>query len=162
MGEIAAFYGPAGPAAGLEGVAAIPASVRTSAGGFGGSWYYDFRRGGFAALQRQPRKDKGIRKALSPEAAQALLEMRRQHPNLKIKVIVRQLLDQGVLPAGAFSLPSVYRLLAEHGLDSRGLKNNPHLPNAPSGPTKSFECALANELWMTDLMFGPTLRLHCH
>jgi transposase InsO family protein len=44
-------------------------------------------------------------------------------------------------------------------LDSRGLKNNPHLPNAPSGPTKSFECALANELWMTDLMFGPTLRL---
>jgi putative transposase len=33
------------------------------------------------------------------------------------------------------------------------------LPPPASGPTKAFECALANELWMTDMMFGPTLKL---
>lgn len=123
-------------------------------------WYYQFRAQGFSALQRQPRKDKGTRKALGPEAGQALLDLRRQHPTLKIKVLVRQLLDQGTLQAGTFSLPSVYRFLAEHGLDSRAIKRQPQLTLPLSaGPTKAFECALANELWMTDMMFGPSLHL---
>jgi transposase InsO family protein len=120
------------------------------------SWYYLWRHQGFDALRRQPRKDKGARKALSPEACQALLEWRQKHPQLKIKVLVRQLLDQGTLQAGTFSLPSVYRLLAAHQLDARSLLHN---PPAPGGPTKAFECALANDLWMTDMMFGPTLKL---
>ena len=42
------------------------------------SWYYLLHHQGFAALQRQPRKDKGSRKALSPEACQALVEWRRK------------------------------------------------------------------------------------
>ncbi len=121
------------------------------------SWYYLWRHQGFDALQRQPRKDKGSRKALSPEACQALLEWRQKYPQLTIKVLVRQLLDQGILQPGTFSLPSVYGFLAAHQLDARSLKRNP--PTAPSGPTKAFECALANQLWMTDLMFGPTLKL---
>jgi putative transposase len=120
------------------------------------SWYYRWRNQGFDALHRQPRKDKGARKALSPEACQAILELRQQYPQLKIKVLVRQLLEQGTLQAGTFSLPSVYRLLAAHQLDTRGIKHQ--LP-APGGPTKAFECALANQLWMTDMMFGPTLKL---
>lgn len=123
-------------------------------------WYYQFDAHGFSALQRQPRKDKGTRKALGPEAGQALLELRRQQPQLKVKVLVRQLLDQGTLQSGTFSLPSVYRFLAEHGLDSRSIKHPVPLTLPLSGgPTKAFECALANELWMTDMMFGPSLKL---
>lgn len=123
-------------------------------------WYYQFCAQGFSALQRQPRKDKGTRKALGPEAGQALLDLRRQHPQLKIKVLVRQLVDQGTLQAGTFSLPSVYRFLAQHGLDSRSIKHQPQLVLPLSGgPTKAFECALANEVWMTDMMFGPSLKL---
>ena len=120
------------------------------------SWYYLLRNQGFEALQRQPRKDKGSRKALSPEACQALREGRQKYPPLKIKVLVRQLLEQGTLQPGTFSLPSVYRFLAAYQLDARSLKHN---PPAPNGPTKAFECALANQLWMTDMMFGPTLKL---
>ncbi len=121
------------------------------------SWYYLWRDQGFAALHRQPRSDKGSRKALSPEACQALLEARQQHLQLTTKLLVRQLTEQGILQAGTFSLSSVYRLLAAHQLDAHSLKHHPVLP--PSGPTKAFECALANQLWMTDLMYGPTLRL---
>jgi transposase InsO family protein len=120
------------------------------------SWYYLLRHQGFDALHRQPRSDKGTRKALSPEACQAIVELRQQYPQLKIKVLVRQLLDKGVLQPGTFSLPSVYRLLAAHQLDAHSIKHN---PPPQGGPTKAFECALANELWMTDLMYGPTLRL---
>jgi transposase InsO family protein len=119
------------------------------------NWYYVLRHQGFAALRRQPRKDKGTRKALSPEAAQAIMDLRRQYPQLKIKLVVRQLVEKGVLQPGTFSLPSVYRLLAAHQLDARSLKHSP----PQGGPTKAFECALANELWMTDMSYGPTLRL---
>lgn len=120
------------------------------------SWYYLLRHQGFDALHRQPRKDKGSRKALSPEACQALLEWRPKYPQLTIKVLVRQLINQGTLQLGTFSLPSVYRFLAAHQLDARSIKHN---PPAQGGPTKAFECALANDLWMTDMMFGPTLKL---
>lgn len=121
------------------------------------SWYYLLRNQGFDALHRHPRKDKGSRKALSPEACQALLEWRQKYPQLTIQVVVRQLVEKGTLQTGAFSLPSVYRFLASHQLDARSLKRNPLSPQ--SGPTKAFECALANQLWMTDMMFGPTLKL---
>lgn len=121
------------------------------------SWHYAYLVQGFEALKRQPRKDKGSRKALSPEACQALLELRREHPALSIKVIVRQLIEKGVLQSGTFSLPSVYRFLAAHQMDAHSFKHN--RPSPQSGPTKAFECALANDLWMTDIMFGPTLRL---
>jgi len=52
-------------------------------------------------------------------------------------------------PPGRHLQPaSVYRFLAEHGLDSRG-DQAPTATALPlrSGPTKAFECALANELW---------------
>ena len=121
------------------------------------SWYYLLRNQGFDALQRHPRKDQGSRKALSPEACQALVAWRQKYPQLTVKAVVRQLLEQGTLAPGTFSLPSVYRLMAAHHLDARSLKANPS--SAYAGPTKAFECALTNQLWMTDMMFGPTLRL---
>jgi transposase InsO family protein len=121
------------------------------------TWYYLLRNQGFDALHRQARKDKGSRKALSPEACQSLLEWRQKYPQLTIKVVVRQLIEKGILQSGAFSLPSVYRFLAAHQLDARSIKRNP--PSPLGGPTKAFECALANQLWMTDMMFGPTLKL---
>lgn len=122
-------------------------------------WLYSMRKEGFGALCRTPRQDKGTRKALSPAACEALLQWRQEHPQIKVRVLVRQLLEQGVLEPGTFSMPSVYRLLSEHGLDPRSLRNNPQYPSgALSGPTKCFECALSNELWMTDMMFGPTLK----
>jgi len=119
-------------------------------------WYYDWCHQGFEALHRQPRSDKGSRKALSPEQCEALIEGRKKYPELKIKVLVRQLVEQAVLQTGSFSMPSVYRLLAEHQLDAHSFKP---APPPSGGPTKAFECALANELWMTDMMFGPTLKL---
>jgi transposase len=88
-------------------------------------WYYAHRAGGFAALQRKARSDKGRRKALSPEARQALQQLRLEHPQLKVQALVRRLTEQGLLCPGPFSLPSVYRFLAEEGLDRRSLKRAP-------------------------------------
>jgi len=76
-----------------------------------------------------------------------------QQPSLPISVLVRQLEQSGVLQPGTFGLSSVYRLLVNQWLD------RPRLTAEGSGPTKAFETELANALWMSDVMDGPTLRV---
>ena len=121
------------------------------------SWYYLLRNQGFDALQRQPRKDKGTRKALSPEACQAIAGTASA---------VSSTQDQG---AGAPTRRERHRSSRAPSacLRCTGCWPPTSWTPAPSnitlppqgGPTKAFECALANELWMTDMMFGPTLKL---
>jgi putative transposase len=119
-------------------------------------WLYRFQHGHFAALYDQVRSDKGHQRALDPAATEALLKLRRQHPELTLRALTQELLRQGVLQAGAFSYSSLQRRLAEAGLDRRSLKAGSALL---SGPTKAFELPLPNMLWMADGMHGPVLKL---
>ena len=80
-------------------------------------WLYEWRAQGFGALERQSRRDKGVSRALSPQAAGAIVKLRLQHPSLAISTLVHQLEQSGGLQPGNFSLSSVYRLLAREGLD---------------------------------------------
>jgi len=118
-------------------------------------WYYQYQRGQFGALQPKVRKDKGQLKALSPTAVEALLALRRQYPDLTVRHLAQQLVQAGHLLEGHFSLVSLHRQLARHGLDRQSLKRGV----LSSGPTKAFEVALANQLWMADAMQGITLKL---
>jgi putative transposase len=118
-------------------------------------WYYAYRVGGFAALEPQPRLDKGQSRALSPAAAAALVALRRQHPQVHVATLRRQLEAQVVIEPGSVSLTTLYRYLKTHGLDPRTLKASGGA--TLSGPTKPFEFAHANQLWMADGMHGPRL-----
>lgn len=119
-------------------------------------WYYAYRQGGFDALRLRERADKGKAKALSPETCEALVNARKEHPNLNITSLLRQLDSAGVIPPGSVSISTIYRLFAQMGLDKRTMRT---LANTiKNGPTKAFEFAFANQLWMTDAMTGPTLR----
>lgn len=120
-------------------------------------WYYGYRRHKFAALQSQPRSDKGKTKALDPAAVEALLKLRREHPALTVKALTAELLRQGVLQSGTFSASTILRRLAAAGLDRQSLRAGSGLLG--SGPTKAFELPLPNLLWMADCMHGPTLKL---
>ena len=115
-------------------------------------WLYEYRAGGFAALKRQSRRDKGQLRALPPEDIQAIIKLRLSQPALPVSALVRQLLAQGVLEPGTFSMPTVCRVLRREGLD------RPRLLAETNGPTKAFETELPNMLWMADIMDGPTLR----
>ena len=83
-------------------------------------WLYEWRAQGFGALERQSRRDKGLSKAISPQAAEAIIKLRLQQPSLAISTLVRQLEQGGVLQPGTFSLSSVYRLLVSQGLVGPG------------------------------------------
>ena len=118
-------------------------------------WLYEFRAQGFCALARAVRSDKDAARALSAGEIQALTKLRIAQPSLPVTALVRQLLGEGALRPGAFSMPSVYRALRRAGLDRPGLVA---AQAGPHGPTKAFETELANDLWMTDAMEGPVLR----
>ncbi len=118
-------------------------------------WLYRFQRGGFAALYDQVRSDRGQRRALDPAATEALLNLRRQHPELTLPALSVELLRQGVLQPGTFSFSTLQRRLADAGLDRRSVKAGAAVL---SGPTKAFELPLPNMLWMADGMHGPTLK----
>ncbi len=120
------------------------------------AWVYRFDHGQFAALHDQPRRDRGQTRALDPAATQALLNLRRLHPQLTLPALVQELLRQGVLQHGAFSYSTLQRRLAAAGLDRRSLRAGAALIG---GPTKAFELPLPNLLWMADAMYGPTLKL---
>lgn len=124
-------------------------------------WYYQHQQKGFEALVPKTRSDKGQTRALSPEAREALLTLRREHPGLQVTALVEQLEKQGILQAGSYHLASVYRLLERHGLDRQKLRALAQSGQAgnPNGPTKAFEVAHANVLWMADVMYGPVLSI---
>lgn len=115
-------------------------------------WYYQYRHNGFEQLHNQRRSDKGQLRRLSPEAIDALLQMRRARPDLYVITLLRQLERQGTIAPGSVSLSTIYRTLRANGLDKASIK-----AAGTAGPTKAFEVSWANQLWMTDGMWGPSL-----
>jgi transposase InsO family protein len=119
-------------------------------------WYYRHQRHGFEALVPKTRSDKGQTRALSPEAQDAVLNLRREHPGLKVTVLIGHLEKQGILEAGTYNPACIYRLLERNGLDRQKLRALAQSGN-PHAPTKAFEVPNSNVLWMADVMYGPTL-----
>lgn len=118
-------------------------------------WYYHYRRGKFGALQAVPRSDRGVSKAMAPEAVEALRQLRREHPKLTVRALAAELTRKGVLAAGSVSDSTLQRRLTEAGLDRQSLRAG---AGVMGGPTKAFEVPLPNLLWMADCMYGPTLQ----
>jgi len=117
-------------------------------------WYYHYREHGLAGLENIPRKDKGHVRALSPETLEAFLALRRAQPELYATTLLRELEEPGVLAPRSVSISTLYRALARAGLDRRSLRAGSAVLK---GPTKAFEFSWANQLWMTDGMWGPSL-----
>lgn len=117
-------------------------------------WYYRYRHNGFEHLASQPRSDRGKGRRLSPEATDRLLAMRREKPDLYVATLLRQLEREGAIEPGSTSLTTIYRTLRSHGLDKASMK-----ASGPAGPTKAFELSWANQLWMSDGMWGPSVAL---
>jgi transposase InsO family protein len=117
-------------------------------------WYYAYRHHGLAGLEDIPRKDKGHVRALAPETVEAFLTLRRAQPQVHATTLLRQLEAQGVLAPRGVSMSTLYRALAREGLDRRSLKAGSAVVG---GPTKAFEFSWANQLWMSDGMWGPAV-----
>lgn len=113
-------------------------------------WWYDFKKGGFDALQPAIRSDLGKNRALDEATAAWVLEQVAKNPSVKFKVLYRHWKQQGrALP----SVSVLYRFLRRNGYDRKSLRSG----RLETGPTKAFEAPAVNDLWMVDFSPGPTL-----
>lgn len=108
-------------------------------------WALRYRRGGFAALAPQPRRDRGQSRALTPQLAELIERLKRENPHRTGTTLLRELAL--VSTVGTVSPSTLYRFLKQRGLTERQLLT--------PVPRKKFEAEFSNQLWQSDLLFGP-------
>jgi transposase InsO family protein len=108
-------------------------------------WALRYRRGGFAALAPQPRSDRGQLRALTPQLAELIERLKRENPHRTGTTLLREL--SLVSTVGTVSPSTLYRFLKQRGLTERQLLAPP--------ARKKFEAEFSNQLWQSDLLFGP-------
>ena len=115
-------------------------------------WLKDYRRGGFDALMPKGRADRGQSRALPQALADALISLKDEQPALSIPQLIRAVRESGAAPESLpLPLSTVHRLLSRAGL----------MHKASSEPStqdrRRFAFAYAGELWMSDVMHGPSV-----
>jgi putative transposase len=131
----------------------IPGSTRTRvAAETLRDWLKRYRRGGFEALLPKPRADRGQSRSLPPEVVDVLLEIKEDNPKLSVQLVIREARKHSEVPED-LPLPAstVHRLLERHGLMDKA--------QGESGDAdrRRFAFAHAGELWMSDVMHGPSV-----
>jgi transposase len=134
---------------------AIPGSTRTRvAEETIRDWLKCYRRGGFEALLPKPRADRGQSRSLPPEVADALLDVKEGNLALSVQLIIREARKRPEVPED-LPLPNstVHRLLSRHGLMEKPRGED------TDADRRRFAFQHAGELWMSDVMHGPSVFL---
>lgn len=115
-------------------------------------WLRAYQAGNLAALMPKRRCDRGRSRAIPAELADLLCELKEEDRSRSVELCIRIAKEAERMPAGLRLHPSaVWRLF-----DRRGLMAP--VPNAPStGDRRRFAYAEAGQLWMSDVMHGPSI-----
>jgi putative transposase len=110
-------------------------------------WAARYRRGGLEALAPKPRHDRGQSRTISPQIADLIERLKRENPHRAGTTLLRELALSSHPNLAGLSASTLYRFLKQRGLTARQLL---------AGPAhKKFEAELSNQLWQSDLLFGP-------
>jgi putative transposase len=119
-------------------------------------WLYAFKRGGLDALVPRARGDKGRGRDLDPALRELLCDIRREHPEVSVTLIVRTLRADGRIGPEVTAC-TVRRMFSEKGLtrcvavDGNG---------GQGGKTRlKWQAERPSALWHGDVCHGPTLTL---
>ncbi len=116
-------------------------------------WIKRYRhQGGFDALLPKPRADRNQSRTLPPEVAEALIAIKEDNPKLSVNLVIQQARGDGKVPEELPLPPStVHRLLSKAGLMAKKVGE----PTEQDRRRFAFE--RAGQLWMSDVMHGPTV-----
>jgi len=114
-------------------------------------WLRAYRRSGFEGLLPKPRSDNGLCRALPRGLCDWLVEYKDEHRDLTVPKLIEKAVELDKIPEGTkLSSATVHRLLAQHGLN--------RAENADRGKDRRhFAYEQAGELWMSDVMHGPSV-----
>ena len=121
------------------------------------SWLRCYRNDGFNALRPKPRSDAGTTRKIPEGVADRLVEIKEAHPDYSVPMVIaeaRRVGENRPPPVGSeVALPpsTVHRLLSRAGL----MEKKPEDPTSKDRRKFSFEHA--GELWMSDVMHGPSV-----
>lgn len=131
----------------------IPGSRRTSvAVETLRDWLGLYRTGGFDALKPRPRKDIGSARAIPTEVLDLLVSIKDAHREWSVSMVIDAAKKENAA-AREVALPvsTVHRVLSRAGV----------MGKAPEDPTtkdrRRFSYEHAGELWMSDVMHGPSV-----
>ena len=117
-------------------------------------WIKRHRRGGFDALIPKPRADRGLSRTLPAQAVDVLLAIKEGNPALSVQLAIREARKHADVP-NELPLPAstIHRLFTRHGLMEK--------PKGEHGDTdrRRFAFQQAGEMWMSDVMHGPSVLL---
>ena len=110
-------------------------------------WALRYRHGGFEALAPQPRQDRGLSRAITPQLADLIERLKRENPHRTGMTLLRELALTSEKNDPGVSASTLYRFLKQRGLTERQLL-------APAAH-KKFEAQSSNQIWQADMLFGP-------
>lgn len=133
----------------------IPCSDRTS---IGRStilrWISLYRESGdeIVALFPKGREDRGKSRVYDKNTCLGLIQLRKEFPELPVRLVRDKASKRGILPADASAdLSTLYRFLNDQGL----MKKTP----SQAVDRRKFKAEFPNDLWQSDVMHGPKLQV---
>ncbi len=115
-------------------------------------WLRAYRRDGFAALRPKVRADQGSNRALPPEVVDVLITLKEEHRSWTVRRVIAVARDSAQVPDSVRLAPSsVHRLLRSRGL----MEKQPD--EATGKDRRRFAFHDAGQLWMSDVMHGPSV-----
>ncbi|MGI6450577.1 MAG: DDE-type integrase/transposase/recombinase [Desulfitobacteriia bacterium] len=122
------------------------------------AWLHDYRKGGIESLKPGYRSDRGKSRNVDPLVAEKIREKRAALPRITSILLYEELVKDGVILPEKLSLATFYRFLAANPDLSRG-RYPDDSKESKEKELKRFSRQFVNELWQTDVMFGPYIKI---
>jgi transposase InsO family protein len=112
-------------------------------------WALRYRRHGLEGLTPQPRQDRGQARVVDAQTAALIERLKRENPHRTGTSLLRQLASSQGREQAPLSASTLNRFLRQHGLTTNQLLSE------PTTARKKFEAQYANQIWQSDMLFGP-------
>lgn len=129
----------------------IPHSFRRSIGrGTIEEWLFLYRHYGLDGLKPKPRLDQGRSRSLQADVLEKITHAKRQNPRRPVALICSDLYKRGEIETPFLPLSTIYRHL-------RAVRSS---KDTQKQQQKRFQHRYSNEMWQSDVMYGPFLPHH--
>jgi len=113
-------------------------------------WLAAYQKQGFEALKPKTRADAGQSRAIPAEVWEMAVTLRCEAPRRSVAKIVRIMELGGLIRPGQIKAPTLSQHFKKHGYDRLTLQNKPAIH-------RRFEAERPNQIWQSDIMYGPYL-----
>jgi len=117
-------------------------------------WFYAYQEEGLTGLLPQKRADYGRARRLTEKQKQLLLDIRDEYPSLSSRMVIKNLVRNGVLEPGALSVSTLNRFYKQHGKPRKSRKRQKREKEGQENERKRWAREYPGELFHSDVCHG--------